>query len=136
MNVKKFALATVIVGIAVNIYDFVVHGLILSNLIYTQMSSFLRQDMSMVALVVADFVGAAVFVWVYDRVRNSFDAGVKGGVTFGLFAGILINFPTWIISHSLITGFTYELAWTWTIAGIVWCLIGGAIASLVYQRGS
>ncbi len=136
MNVKKYALATLAVGVACNIYDFVVHEFILSNGIYSRMSTFFNQYASIAVLVIGVFVAAAVFVWVYDRVQNSFDAGIKGGVTFGLFAGVLINFPTWIMSHILITGFTYELAWTWAIAGMGWSLLAGAVAGLVYQRSS
>ena len=71
---------------------------------------------------IGDFVTVLVFVWVYDRVRWS-RAGVKGGASYALYAGILINFPTWIFAHLLFEGFPYSLAWTWTLVGIGWCVI-------------
>ena len=135
MNVKKFALAALAVGVVVNIYDFVVHTQLLAG-VYSRMSEFLKPDASIPLLVVADFVAAIVFVWFYDKTRNSFSAGVKGGLTFGLYAGVFLNFPTWLLAQMLIKGFSYELAWTWILVGFVWCLIAGAVAGFIYQRGS
>ena len=85
-------------------------------------------------LIIGDFVAAAVFVIFYDRVYQSFGGGLKGGAIYGLWAGVLANFPTWVFSHLLIQGFTQELALVWTIAGIVSGVILGATAGLLYKR--
>jgi hypothetical protein len=73
-------------------------------------------------------------VWVYARVFSSFGGGPKGGATFGLYAGIFANFPTWIFAHLLMVGFPYQLAWSWTIVGVLWCVIAGAVAGAVYKK--
>jgi hypothetical protein len=132
MNVKKLLLAAVAVGVVINIVDFVVHGHLLTG--YYSQFSFFRKEMPVQWLVIGDFVAALVFVWVYDRVFSSFGGGPKGGATFGLYAGVLVNFPTWILSHLLIDGFSYGLAWTWTAIGIVWAVIAGAVAGAVYKK--
>jgi hypothetical protein len=67
-------------------------------------------------------------------VFSSFGGGPKGGATFGVYAGVLINFPTWIFSHLLVDGFTYGLAWLWTVIGIVWAVIGGAVVGAIYRK--
>jgi len=60
--------------------------------------------------------------------------GAKGGASYGLYAGILINFPTWIFAHLIFEGFPYSLAWTWTLVGVVWCVIAGAVAGALYKK--
>ena len=133
MRIQKFLLATVAVGVAVNIYDYVLHGMLLQGPLYSQLTGFMRADASVPLLVLSDFVAALVFVWVYDRVQSAFPPGPKGGAVFGLYAAVLIGFPTWIGCYLLIAGFTYGLAWAWTFAGLGWGLIAGAIAGLLYR---
>jgi|SRR3990172_2681538 len=132
MNVKKLLLATVVVGVVMNIVDFLVQGQLLAGL-YATLPLFKREP-PIPWLVFGDFVSALVFVWVYDRVQSSFGGGVKGGATYGLYAGILINFPTWIFAHLIFEGFPYSLAWTWTLVGVVWCVIAGAVAGALYKK--
>jgi hypothetical protein len=58
-----------------------------------------------------------------------------GPVAFrSFYAGVLVNFPTWIIAYLLLEGFTYGLAWGWTAIGILWCVIAGAVAGAVYEK--
>ena len=132
MNVKKLLLAAIAAGVVMNIVDFVTHGQLLMG--YYSQFSFFRKQMSMQWFVIGDFVAALVFVCVYARVLSSFEGGLKGGATFGLYAGVLVNFPTWIFSHLLIDGFTYGLAWAWTAIGIVGAVIAGAVAGVIYKK--
>lgn len=116
----------VVVGIVVNVFDFLVHGLLLQGPVYSRLP-LMRTDFSVPLIVLVDFVAAAVFVWVYQRVRASFPPGAAGGATFGLYAGVLVNFPTWIAAYITLNGFTYGLAWIWIITGILWCVLAGAV---------
>ena len=134
MNVKKYLIAAIAVGVVANILDFIVHGQILSGSYYSKMTTLFRQDTPIYWLVIGDFVAALVFVWVYDRVYGSFAGGPKGGASYGLYAGILVNFPTWIFANLLFVGFTYGLAWIWTIYGILWGVIAGAVAGALYKK--
>ena len=134
MNVKKLLLATVAVGIASTILDGIVQGQVLQGMYYSKLTSLFRADAPMAGLIGGGFVAALVFVWVYARVCDSFGGGPKGGATYGLYAGVLVNFPTWIFMNMLIVGFPYSLAWVWTIYGIVATVILGAVAGATYNK--
>ncbi|MBI3940728.1 MAG: hypothetical protein HY315_07825 [Acidobacteria bacterium] len=133
MNVKKLLLATIVGGIVANALDFVVHEQILAGY-YSSLPSLFRQDTPVAWLVFGDFVAVLVLVWVYDRVYSSFGGGVTAGATYGLYAGILVNFPTWIFANLLFVGFPYALGWIWVVYGIIWAVITGAIAGALYKK--
>jgi hypothetical protein len=134
MNVKKLLIATVAVGVVMNVFDFVVHGMILHNAVYANLTTLLNQNAPMHWLIIGEFFAGLVFVFVYDRVYGSFGGGIKGGMRYGLLAGILVNFPAQIYNHLLINGFTYGLAWTWIIVGVLWGVVAGAVAGALYKR--
>jgi uncharacterized membrane protein YvlD (DUF360 family) len=135
MPVSKFLVTTIVVGLVVNVYDYLIHGIALQGPLYSKLP-LMRTDASLPLLVVSDFVAAAVFVWVYQRVRPSFAPGAAGGAVFGLYAGVLVNFPTWIICYLLFNGFTYGLAWAWIITGIVWGVLAGAVTGAFAGRSA
>jgi hypothetical protein len=134
MNVKKLLLATVVVGIVANVLDWIVHGTILQGAYYSQLTGLFRSDAPMAWFIIGDFVWALVFVWVYARVYNSFSGGAKGGATYGLYVGILLNFPMNLFYNLIFKDFPYGLAWIWTIWGIIFCVIVGAIAGAMYKK--
>ena len=134
MNVRKFIVAVLGVGVVMNVFDFVVNGMLLQNAVYSKLPNLLNQNLPIKWLVIADFIAALVLVWVYVRVSGSFSAGVSGGAQFGFYAGVLVNFPTWIIASLTMNGFPYYLAWVWTIVGIIWCIIAGAVAGALYKK--
>jgi hypothetical protein len=133
MNLKKLLVAALAVGLVMNVVDFVVHGNLFENVYYSQIPIF-RRDNVVPFLVLGDFIAAFVFVWVYDRVRGAFDAGAAGGATYGLYAGVLMNFPANIFTHLLIKDFPYALSWAWTIYGVVLSVILGAVAGAIYRK--
>ena len=132
MNVQRFVLASLVVGVVMNIVDFVFHGLIMAST-YASLPLF-RQDSQIGWLVFGDFVFAFVFVWVFARVQGSFPAGAGGGATFGFYAGVLLSFPMNLFLHLLFVGFPYSLSWIWTVYGIVLAVIAGAVAGAVYKK--
>ena len=134
MNVKKLLIATVVLGVVWNVLDFLVHGMLLQGLYYSKLPSLFRADVSPGYFVAGDFVAALVFVWVYDRVYGSFASGAKGGATYGFYAGVLVSFPSWILNNLLFVGFPYSLSWIWTVAGILFGVIGGAVAGALYKK--
>ncbi len=136
MNVKKLLLATVVVGVLANVLDWVVHGMVLKGLYYSHMQSLFNPDPPIGWFIFGDFVAALVFVWVYDRVYGSFGGGPKGGATYGLYAGILVNFPMWLFAAGMYVGFPYGLAWIWVIVGIIYAVILGAVAGAIYKKES
>jgi len=134
MNVKKYLVAALAVGVVWNIFDIIVHGQILQNMYYSHLTDLVRYDTPMQWFIIGDFVAAFVFVWVYDRVYGSFAAGAKGGAIYGWYAGVLITFPSLIFNHLMIAGFPYGLAWAMTIVGVLAAIIGGAVAGALYKK--
>lgn len=135
MQTGRILKAGVAVGVVANIWDFISNLYILPMLgpapaIMKDAASF---PLPMLAF--ADFVAAFVFVWFFDRVRAAFGPGAKGGATYGLMAGILMNFPLWIVMSLVLKDFSYGTAWQWTIASIIWAVLGGAVAGVVYDMG-
>ncbi len=134
MNLAKLVVATVVVGIVLNVWDFLVHGTLLQGMYYSQLPNLFRPDMPSGWAVLGDFVFALVWVWVYDRVYASFGGGVRGGATFGFYAGVLLNFPMWIFTHLMLVDFPYSLSWWWIGTGIVIGVIAGAVTGALYKK--
>ena len=136
MKSSKFWIAVLAAGVVMNIIDYLVQGMWLTNAIYSQMPETFNMTTNPLWYVVGDFVTVFVFVWVYDRVYGSFGGAAKGGALYGLYAGILVNFPTWIFLHLFIRGYSYHLAWISTIYGIAWGVVAGAIVGAIYKKVS
>jgi uncharacterized membrane protein YeaQ/YmgE (transglycosylase-associated protein family) len=134
MNVKKFLLAVLAVGIVMNVLDGVVHGALLKG--WYDTLTFFKKDTSPAWFIIMDFINALVLVWVYEKVKTSFAQGPAGGALFGFYAGVLLNFPTVIGMFIMINGIPYGLAWLWTIMGIVWYTIAGVVIGLIYKPKS
>lgn len=90
-------------------------------------------DPPMMWIIIGSLVGAAVLVWVYEKVAGSFGPGARGGAMFGLYAGILTNFPMWLF-FTLYVGWPYRSMWHWTLVGIVMGVINGVLIGLVYDN--
>ncbi len=132
MPIGRILKTAVIVGIVVNVFDFLVNGLLLAS--FHAALANMNPDPPMALLVFGDFVAALVFVWVFSRVRSAFGPGAAGGAAFGLYAGVLVNFPTWIFLHILMTGIPYSSAWLWTVVGIAWAVTAGAATGWAWDR--
>ncbi len=90
-------------------------------------------EFSMLWQTVGNVFSAIVFVWVYDRVRGAFASGLSGGALFGFYAGVLINFPTWLYM-SVYAGWPYRATWHATLVLIISAVLAGALAGLAYEK--
>jgi hypothetical protein len=134
MKSSKFWIAVLVAGVVINVFDYVLHGIILRDM-YTSDPTTFRQMENPTWFVIGDFVAVLVLAWFYDKVYGSFSGGMKGGMVFGIYAGILVGFPGFIFTHLVFNGFTYGMAWTWIITGIIWGGIAGAILGALYKKG-
>ncbi len=134
MKSGKFWLAVLVGGVVLNILDILLHGIILHGY-YAQMPELFNPPGNPVLFIVCDFVVVLVYAWVYDRVYGSFGGGAKGGATYGLYAGVITSFPTWLFMSVLMKGWPMSLSWIWTINGIVWSIIIGAVIGALYKKG-
>jgi len=81
---------------------------------------------------VGDLCAAMMLTGVYARVRGVYGVGARNGAIYGVYAGLLINFPTWLFM-TVYAAWPYALTWTMTIAGTLITVVAGAIIGTVYQ---
>lgn len=93
----------------------------------------LVEDPSVMWLMIGSAVSILVLLWMYEKVKGSFGAGMQGGAMFGLFTGVLMNFPLWLF-FSVYMGWSYRAMWHMTLAGIVLSVINGLLIGLVYEK--
>ncbi len=135
MNTGKALLAGVVGGIVVNIYDFVMHGIIMAGTYVKYDTVFTQEEANPVwFFVVAIAIGIAGAL-LFAKTRNSWGAGVKGGLTFGFFVG-LIGFFAQFYSPLIIADFPYYLSWCWGGILMIGWLIFGAVASFFIKESS
>ena len=126
MNSKALLKLGIVIGILMNAFDIIVQGVLLAGL-YTA-PVFRNPEDELVYLVLTDFVAAFVFVWLYLKLGSATGPGVRGGATFGFYAGVLYSFPMFYAMHLLFNGYTSELAWINTVYQVLVYVIMGATA--------
>jgi len=82
--------------------------------------------------VIGDAFAALVLVGPYARTRSVFGASPKGGAVYGVYAGLLMNFPTWLFMSAYFS-WPYRTAWHVTLVLILVTVVAGAIMGAVYQ---
>ena len=88
---------------------------------------------SVMWLMIGSVVSILVLLWMYEKVKGSFGAGMQGGAMFGLFTGVLMNFPMWLF-FSVYMGWPYRAMWYMTLVGIVLSVVNGVLIGLVYEK--
>ena len=119
MNWTRVLIAGVVAGIATNVADFVMHGMIMANtyMKYPQVFTQTQAHPAWFTLVALCLSLAAAIL--FAKTRLSWAAGWMGGATYGFFLG-LVGFWTSFYHPLTIDGFPYYLAWCWGgIAGSV-----------------
>jgi hypothetical protein len=133
VDVKRLVKLGVVMGIVLNVIDFIVQGNLMAGL-YAASPAFRNTADVIPFLVLGDVVAAFVFAWAYLKLGSATGDGPGGGALFGLYAGVLLAFPTYIFNNLLINNYPYSLAWTLTIYTIIVYVILGAIAGALKKR--
>lgn len=131
MNEKKYVATTIIVFIALQILDFVVHNLLLGSA-YERTSALWRPEMTdfMWVMWVTGFIFSAIFVYIFTKGYE--DKGIWEGLRYGLLIGILVSFVG-SYNQFVVYPIPYYMALYWFIAGTFEIMILGIVAALVYQ---
>lgn len=133
MNWTRIVAAGLAAGIATNIADFVMHGMIMAATYkrYTQVFSQTPANPAWFALV-AVCIGVAAAI-LFGRTRNAWAPGWQGGLTFGFFLGLVAFFPGFY-NPLVIDGFPYYLSWCWGGITMIDSLIAGAVLGAIIKR--
>jgi len=89
-------------------------------------------EVSMKWVLLGNLFAAMVLAGLYARTRTIFGATPTGGAVYGVYAGLLINFPTWLFM-SVYFSWPYKAAWHTTLVFILVTVVAGAIMGAVYQ---
>ncbi len=131
MNIKRFLLAAVSLFIFIYVYEYAVHVHLLTGL-YLQTPNIWRADLASYAPF-NYVIMALLAIWnsfIFTRFYPS--GGVKNGLLFGFYVGILAAIQAAGAYYYL--PITFSLTLAWFIAMFIECLIGGALIGLVYKR--
>ncbi len=129
---KKVLLSTLAVFIAMEVCDFVIHGVILKSA-YEATASLWRPDMqSMMWLYyIIGIVGSFFFSFIFSKGYEG--KGIVEGVRYGLYIGIWMSIGMAYGTYGMIA-IPYYMALQWFVYGIIEYVLFGIIAALVFGK--
>lgn len=132
MNWGRVLIAGIVGGIALNIADFVMHGLIMASA-YTKYEIFEVEPANPLHFtLVALFIGLASAV-LFAKTHSVWKSVLMGGATFGFFLG-LISFFLPFYSSLVFNGFPYYMSWCWGGINLIGFVVLGSVIGLVYRE--
>lgn len=132
MNWTKILLVTVVGGLATNIVDFLLHGLVLGST-YMEYEVFTQEQANPLWFLLISVLIALFAAILFARTRASWADGVQGGLAFGLLLGLLLFWQPFY-SPLVLEGFPYFLSWAQGAIGLVDGLVFGLVAGAIYKR--
>ena len=135
MNTKRMALASLAVFVLVAVVDWVVNGVLLTDL-YKQTASVWRPDSeiqsNMWLMWLGTLIFAPVFVLIYTKGYEANKPGLGQGVRYGLIVGVLLSAPQCLSWYAVLPIPAVLPVW-WFVAGMVESVAAGAATALVYR---
>lgn len=130
--IKKFIIATVVVFVAWQILDYLIHGVFLMSA-YGASQELWRpmEEMKMGMMFAVTFVVAACFCWIYTTFINpkSMLVGIRYGALYGLAGGISMGFGSYSYMPIL-----PKIALTWFVGTIIEFLVAGIIVGALIKE--
>ena len=136
MNTKRWLLASLAVLVVVAVLEFLIHGLLLSD-VYRQTASVWRSGAEMQKLMWIFWVGMLVFApffaLIYVKGYEKDKPGLGQGFRYGLYVGVMLS-----VMHSfgwyVILPIPLALAFYWFLGILVEFVAAGVAAGLVYHE--
>ena len=136
MNTKRWLLASVAVLVVVAVLEFLIHGVLLSD-VYRQTASVWRSDAEMQKMMWIFWVGMLVFApffaLIYVKGYEKGKPGLGQGFRYGLYVGAMLS-----VMHSfgwyVILPIPLALAFYWFLGILVEFIAAGVAAGLVYHE--
>lgn len=136
MNWSRAIGAGLAAGFVQNIANFVMHGLVLGGM-YLDQPAFVQEPdnmaMQVVWFLVIALVLGVVASLLFASSRQSWQAGAKGGLHFGVLLGAVVGFQQFYLTL-VVNDFPYHVAWIWLGVDIISFGIGGMVLGAVYKR--
>lgn len=134
MNWGRAIVAGLVAGFAQNVVNFVLHELILGGTYEGQVAFVQEDDPANIAwfLVIALVIGVVAALF-FASSRQSWQAGAKGGLHFGVLLGAVVGFQQFYLTL-VIHEFPYSVAWIWLAVEMISFGIGGMVLGAIYKR--
>jgi len=131
MNIKRYLIAVIVIFIAFQLMDMVIHGMLLMQT-YESLPSLWRQDM-MSMMWVMYLTGLAMsFLFVYIFTKGYENNGILEGLRFGLIIGLFMQIPA-AFGQFVVYPIPFSLAIQWFIYGTIEFIIAGIITAAIYR---
>jgi len=129
---KKLWMGFIAVYVVMNLTNFVIHNLLLSDTYKTLASSGMmrsEESMPMWIFFVTALVISFFFTLIFSKGYNG--TGVGEGVRYGLYVGLLMMTP-WAYDSYASYPIPYSLALQWFLYGVIEYVILGVVVAMVY----
>lgn len=123
-------------GVVLNVWDFVVNGMLFKDDWNAAMHAMGKGDMSgsmIMYFVLCDFLVGLVLVWLYAAIRPRYGAGPKTAATAAL--GVWFMMVAGQIANSAMGIFPEKLLVMGTVAALGGLLLSGQAGAWVYKEG-
>jgi len=136
MNAKRWLLASVAVVVVIGVLEFLIHGVILSDM-YKQTASVWRPEGEMQKMMWVFWVGILVFApffaLIYVKGYEKGKPGLGQGFRYGLYVGAMLSVMNSFGWYVLLP-IPLALAFYWFLAILVEFIAAGVAAGLVYHE--
>ncbi len=136
MNTKRWLLASVAVLVVVAVLEFLIHGVLLSDL-YRQTASVWRSEAEMQKMMWIFWVGMLVFApffaLIYVKGYEKGKPGLGQGFRYGLYVAVMLSVMQ-SFGWYVILPIPLALAFYWFLGILVEFIAAGVAAGLVYHE--
>jgi hypothetical protein len=131
MNIKNFIFTSVIVFIAYQVVNSIIHYLILSGA-YQALVDVWRPDMMQKVWIMyaTSLIFSFLFVYIFSKGYEG--RGILEGVRYGLILGLLMN-VVGMFNQYAVYPLPFSLIIQWFIYGIIQFIICGIVAATLYK---
>ena len=135
MNWNRVLLAALVGGIANNLVNFLLHGVVLSGTYAEYPEVFVQGESNPLFFLLVALFAAVILAILFARTRQCWASGAKGGLFFGALAGALVG-TTYFFDPLTIEGFPYYLAWCSFTIEILGYAAEGRVMAVFIKRES
>ena len=131
MNMKKFLLASLVVFVTLQVFDYVIHNLLLGS-VYESIQEVFRPDMmdKMWIMYLIGAIFSLLFVYIFTKgyEGKGITEGAKYGLIIGLFVSLVGSYSQYVVYP-----LPYSLALKWFLYGTIELILAGIVAALIYK---
>ena len=135
MDRKKFWITFIVIFVAYEITNFIIHALILGSVYMSEDVKHLFRSQEVLEStqwirIITELVWSFFFTFIF--VKGYENKGIMEGVKFGIYIGFFYSF-VWAYQTYWMYPFPYSLALQWFIYGLIQCILLGVIAAVLYK---